>query len=160
MKHILCLVMAFVTAIFFEQNIQAQSMNEWDNPSITHLKREEAGALTIPQENSIQDDCVPMEQSPYYQSLNGTWKFMWVPDPTKRPARFFAANYDDSAWDDINVPSTWQVYGVRNGKQWDKPLYTNVSYPFTYNWRTFSVMADRPSGWTYNNNMKNPVGSY
>lgn len=151
MKNILCLVMAFVTATFFEQNIQAQSMNEWDNPSITHLQREEAGALTIPQENSIQDDCVPMEQSPYYQSLNGTWKFMWVPDPTKRPARFFAANYDDSAWDDIDVPSTWQVYGVRHGKQWDKPLYTNFNYPFTYNWWTFSVMADRPSGWTYNN---------
>ena len=34
MKHILCLVMAFVTATFFEQNIQAQSMNEWDKPSI------------------------------------------------------------------------------------------------------------------------------
>ena len=160
MKHILCLVMAFVTATFSEQNIQAQSMNEWDNPSITHLQREEAGTLTIPQENSIQDDCVPMEQSPYYQSLNGTWKFMWVPDPSKRPARFFAADYDDSGWDNIDVPSTWQVYGVRHGKPWDKPLYTNVNYPFTYNGWTFSVMADRPYGWTYNNNMKNPVGSY
>lgn len=54
----------------------------------------------------------------------------------------------------------WQMYGIRHNKPWDKPLYVNTGYPFTYDPVTYSVMSDRPSDWTYNNLMKNPVGSY
>ncbi|MDE7096492.1 MAG: DUF4981 domain-containing protein, partial [Muribaculaceae bacterium] len=53
-----------------------------------------------------------------------------------------------------------QVYGVRNNKKWDKPLYCNVAYPFSYDEKTYSVMANRPGWFTYGENMKNPVGNY
>ncbi len=140
--------------------VQAQTMKEWDDVTITHVNREAAHTLSIPVADEAAVDANSMETSPYYQSLNGTWKFRWTSNPSSRPRGFEAATYDDSSWDDIDVPSTWQVYGIRHNKSWDKPLYCNVAYPFSFDKTTFSVMADRPSWFTYNNNMKNPVGSY
>lgn len=136
------------------------AQNEWDNVEITQINREEAHTTAIPYSEERQVGDLAMEESPYYLSLNGIWKFKWVPDPSEKPDNFYDTSFDVNGWDDIQVPSVWQVYGIRNNKNWDKPLYVNTSYPFTYNATTFSVMADRPSDWTYNNNMKNPVGSY
>jgi len=138
----------------------AQTLKEWDDVSVTNLNREKAHTISIPlqSEGAVNENSI--ENSPYYLSLNGVWKFKWVSDPAKRPTGFEKTTYSDAAWDDIEVPSTWQVYGLRNNKSWDKPLYCNVSYPFSFDKSTFSVMADRPSWFTYNSNMKNPVGSY
>jgi len=131
----------------------------WDNVSITQINKESAHTISIPfaTENDLQTKSI--EESSYYLSLDGTWKFYWAKDPDSKPANFYETGFNTSSWDDIDVPSMWQVYGIRNGKNWDKPLYVNFTYPFTYT-DTYSVMADRPSNWTYNNNMKNPVGSY
>ncbi len=139
---------------------QAQTLKEWDDVSITSLNREPAHTLSIPfaDERAVADN--DMSQSPYFLSLNGTWKFRWVGTPQSAPANFFQDGFNASGWDDIDVPATWQVYGYRHGKNWDKPLYVNTSYPFTYDSNTWSVMADRPSDWTYSGSMKNPVGSY
>lgn len=138
----------------------AQTGREWDDVSVFQVNREKAHTLAIPMPDEKTALAHRNALSPYYLSLDGTWKFHWVPDPAKKPAGFESPGYDDSAWDDITVPSTWQVYGVRHGKSWDKPLYTNVRYPFTYDPKTYSVMADRPDNFEYNNSMKNPVGSY
>lgn len=140
--------------------LNAQTMNEWDDVSINSLNREPAHTLAIPFADEASVSANQIEQSPYYQSLNGVWKFRWVKDPSLRPKGFEQTSYNDAAWDNIDVPATWQVYGIRHGKSWDKPLYTNVNYPFSYNNSTYSVMADRPGWFTYNSNMKNPVGSY
>lgn len=138
----------------------AQTMKEWDDIKTTSVNREKAHTIGISLANAQAVDANSMESSPYYQSLNGVWKFRWVSDPSKRPSGFEKTDYNDTAWDDIDVPATWQVYGVRHGKNWDKPLYCNVAYPFSFDKTTHSVMADRPGWFTYNNNMKNPVGSY
>ena len=131
----------------------------WDDVSITQINREEAHTVSIPYADAAGVQSGDMEASPYYRSLNGTWKFFWAKDPAGKPEGFERPDYDDSAWDDITVPSVWQVYGMRNNKSWDPPLYVNVSYPFVPT-ASYSVMGDRPSDWTYNNDMKNPVGSY
>ena len=73
-----------------------------------------------------------MSRSPWFLDLNGTWKFRWSALPSKVPAGFYADNYDVGSWDNITVPCPWQMYGVRNNKSWDKPLYVNTRYPFTY----------------------------
>ena len=138
----------------------AQTGKEWDDVNVVQINREDAHTLAIPVADlngAFEND---MEKSPYYLSLNGVWKFNWAPDPQRRPDGFEKAEFDDAKWDDITVPATWQVYGVRHDKDWDKPLYTNAAYPFTYNPDNFSVMASRPDNFQYNNNMKNPVGSY
>lgn len=158
MKHIFSLVSLIVATGF--ATTHAQTYKEWDDVGVTHLNRERAHTLGIPLGDARAVGDGGMEQSPYYQSLNGVWKFKWVADPGKCPKGFESPDYSVEGWDDIDVPSAWQVYGVRNGKQWDKPLYCNVAYPFSYDEKTYSVMASRPGWFTYNDNMKNPVGSY
>ncbi len=138
---------------------QAQTMEEWDDVSVTGINRVTSHDLSIPFADAAKAKTLDMSQSPYYLDLDGTWKFHWSALPTGVPGKFYAADYDDTAWDDITVPYPWQVYGVRNGKSWDKPLYVNTRYPFTYT-SDYSVMADRPDDYTYNNAMKNPVGCY
>ena len=154
--RLLCMLTAFAgsTSVF------GQTLKEWDDVSITNVNRETAHTLSIP---FVSEDAVSandMEASPFFFSLDGVWKFRWVSDPSKVPAAFYAENYNTAAWDNIDVPSAWQVYGIRHGKSWDKPLYCNVAYPFSYDQNTYSVMADRPSWFTYNSSMKNPVGCY
>ena len=138
----------------------AQTGTEWDNPSISNVNRETAHNVSIPMGAVTSQAETDLSTSPYYQSLDGTWKFYWVKSPTQVQASMCAKDYDDASWSDIDVPSSWQIYGLHNNKPWDKPLYCNVAYPFSFNESTYSVMADRPSWFTYNSNMPNPVGTY
>lgn len=154
------LIVAGVSAAIGFSIANAQTYKEWDDVSVTHLNRERAHTTGIPLSDAVADDFGSIEQSPFYKSLNGVWKFKWEADPEKKPSGFEAPEYSADGWDDIDVPSSWQVYGIRNDKQWDKPLYCNVAYPFSYDENTYSIMADRPGWFTYNNNMKNPVGNY
>ncbi len=57
-------------------------------------------------------------------SLNGRWRFRWQPTAGAPALGFEAPDYDDSGWDDIGVPSHWQLAG------YGAPAYTNVRYPF------------------------------
>ncbi len=90
-------------------------------------------------------------KSPWFQSLDGTWKFKWAPNPDTRPADFYKPDFDVSGWDDIPVPSSWQTkgYGV--------PLYSNIPYPFQKD--PPRVMGEPPKEFT-NYSQRNPVGSY
>ena len=60
-------------------------------------------------------------------SLNGTWKFKWVPGTPQgpRPTEWQSATLDDSRWDDIRVPMSWEMTG-----RYNRPTYVNTSYPF------------------------------
>ena len=133
---------------------------EWDDPKVSHVNRETAHTVSIPmgsEAEAVQND---MSLSPWYQSMDGKWKFMWVRQPSLAKDEYCAKDYNDAAWTDIDVPSSWQVWGLRNNKSWDKPLYCNVAYPFSFSEQTYSVMAERPSWFTYNSSMTNPVGTY
>ena len=48
-----------------------------------------------------------------YLSLNGVWKFKFVPEPSQRPGKedFYADNADTDGWDEIEVPSCWEMKG-------------------------------------------------
>lgn len=143
----------------------AQTLKEWDDVSVTNLYRVRAHTLDIPVASAEEAAAAytptnALEASPWFLSLNGTWKFRWTGTPENAHKTFFQDSFNASAWDEIEVPSSWQVYGFRHGKQWDKPLYVNTGYPFSYDSNTWSVMADRPSWFTYTGSNKNPVGSY
>lgn len=141
MKKLLLVVVLCLLAA----RMMAQDGKEWDNPKVSSVNRELAHALEVP--------------AGYSLSLDGTWKFKWVAKPTSAP-NAFAEDYNDAAWDNIEVPSSWQVWGLNHNKSWDKPLYCNVAYPFSFNESTYSIMADRPGWFMYNQNMPNPVGTY
>ena len=156
-KNLIVFVMISVISspIFSQDNWEGA----WNDLTITQINREEAHTLAIPFTSEEDVISKSLEQSPYFISLNGTWKFWWTANPETKPEGFQENSFDTSNWDDITVPSVWQLYGIKNGKKWDQPLYVNTRYPFTYD-KDYNVMANRPDEWTYNNNMKNPIGSY
>ena len=152
-----------IVALMAIGQVKAQTTltgKEWDDPLKTSVNRETAHTLAIPMTSDEEVAQNDMKRSPYYQSLDGVWKFYWVGLPANAKSEWCAKDYDDASWTDIDVPSSWQVWGLHHNKSWDKPLYCNTSYPFSYNESTYSVMADRPSWFTYTGNKKNPVGTY
>ncbi|MBQ8051381.1 MAG: discoidin domain-containing protein [Bacteroidaceae bacterium] len=160
MKRLLQLALAVLAT-----TAAGQTLEEWDDVSVTQVNRLRAHALDIPVGSAEAAAAAPtptqaLEASPWMLSLNGTWKFQWVGTPQQASKTFFNDGFNASSWDDIEVPSAWQVYGLRHGKSWDKPLYCNTGYPFSYDSGTWSVMADRPGWFTYTGTKKNPVGSY
>ena len=124
---------------------------DWENPGVFNINREDPHAtlISFPNEQSALEAI--KEKSPNYLSLNGKWKFNFVRSPDKRPFWFFKDDYDTRDWNDIDVPSNWQMKG------YDVPIYVNITYPFKMNppfiqhdWnpvgsykRSFKV----PSGW-------------
>ena len=61
---------------------------------------------------------------PNVMLLNGDWKFYLAPSPNDVPSSFHGLNFDDEDWDVIQVPSNWECQGF------DRPIYTNLFYPF------------------------------
>ena len=146
-KKTMCV--ACLTAMACLTPIGAQTLpdgKEWDDILVTHVNRELAHALAIPEGYSL--------------TLDGQWKFKWVGMPSQASTAWCAAGFNDGAWENIDVPSSWQVWGLQHGKTWDKPLYVNVGYPFEYDRQTYSIMATRPGWFTYSGTMSNPVATY
>ena len=143
------------------QIMRAQERPEWNDEQVSGVNKEAACQLAIPFVDEQQASECFIENSTYYKTLNGTWKFHWVADPKDRPQTFYQPDYDVSNWDDIKVPATWQIEAVRHNKAWDKPLYCNVIYPFTKwgNVQWPNVIQPRPDDYTFAT-MPNPVGSY
>ncbi len=102
----------------------AQHVPDWENPQITAINRLPARAPLIP----LPDEATALnyqrrEDSPYFQSLNGRWRFHLAPNPQSAPEGFCQPGYDASPWGMIDVPANWTMQG------YDKPIYTNVKMP-------------------------------
>ena len=149
-----------IVALTSVSAITAQTGNEWDDPKVTSVNREVAHTVALPMASESDVTKNDLKLSPFYQSLDGVWKFNWVNTPSKATASMCAIDYNDASWTDIDVPSSWQVWGLHNNKSWDKPLYCNVQYPFSFSESTYSIMAGRPDWFQYNSSMPNPVGTY
>src|SRR5690349_22478156 len=63
-------------------------------------------------------------------SLDGTWKFRYCESLRDLTPGFEGTDFDDSQFDDIAVPSCWQLAGVPGPPRYGAPAYTNVTYPF------------------------------
>ncbi len=115
---------------------------EWENPEIFQINREEPTASFYRYE-SVEDAIknASWENSPLYQSLNGTWDFYYAENPMQRPTDFYKNEFDLAGWDTLEVPSNWEIKGH------GIPFYTNVTYMF-------------PPNPPYIPHEENPVGSY
>nr|QSM07479.1 beta-galactosidase 13 [Ipomoea batatas]GMD71911.1 beta-galactosidase isoform X1 [Ipomoea batatas] len=73
-------------------------------------------------------DCAArwVEGLPFVKSLSGYWNFFLAPSPPAVPSNFYDSSFQDSTWSKIPVPSNWQCHGF------DKPIYTNIQYPFHF----------------------------
>jgi beta-galactosidase len=97
---------------------------EWENQYITQINRYPMHSPYGVYETVEQALSCNRCTSKYVQSLNGMWKFNLAESPLKALEGFEKVNYDDSLWDEIPVPSNWELHG------YGKPVYTNILYPF------------------------------
>lgn len=95
----------------------------WEDPSILQINREQARAHYIPYADRSGATSGKRARSPYYGTLNGSWKFRYYDSVQEVPDGFYEENADRSGWDELLVPSCWQVNG------YDQLHYTNVNYP-------------------------------
>ena len=121
---------------------------DWENPQITGINKQPAHATLIPYADAESAARCDRAASPFRRSLNGTWRFHVDPNPASAVQGFESPAFDDSAWDDIPVPSNWQLQGdiARGQPRYDKPMYTNVQYPFPIDRLPGVPLDDNPTG--------------
>tara|TARA_R110002049_G_scaffold263116_1_gene439265 strand:- start:28862 stop:32008 length:3147 start_codon:yes stop_codon:yes gene_type:complete len=101
---------------------------EWENPEIFQINREKPTASFYKySESSSALNNESWENSTLYKSLNGSWKFYYADSVQARPVNFYKKDFDVSGWDDIEVPSNWELKGH------GIPVYTNIKYMFPAN---------------------------
>lgn len=93
----------------------------WENPEIFKINKEDGHAIMMPFDN--EKDALSAKESNYKQSLNGKWKFYWQRGLKNQPENFQLTSFDDSHWDEINVPSVWQTQG------YSVPYYYASTFP-------------------------------
>ncbi len=124
---------------------------DWEDQRVIGRNKEAPHATLMPYPDRHSAINGERLESPFCLLLNGPWRFQWSRDPDSRPLGFEQPDYDVSKWDEIPVPSNWQMlgYGV--------PIYSNVDYTFQKN--PPRVMDEPPAEFT-NYDARNPVGSY
>ena len=138
-------------ACFVAFCLRAATVPDWENEQVLHINTEPPRAMFVPFADVAGALADKPEASPFYFSLNGSWKFNWAPKPELRPTNFFETTFDDSAWKTIEVPSNWEMkgYGV--------PIYLGSGYTFKMD--PPRVTSEPPTNWTAFV-QRNPVGSY
>jgi beta-galactosidase len=141
--------LALTCLIAFSFN--AAAAPDWENEQVIQINREPTRATFVPFATIAQALNDDVTNSPFYLSLNGAWKFHWVPNPELRPTNFFQTNFDDSSWTNIDVPSCVEMegYGI--------PIYVSSGYPFKID--PPRVMGEPPTNYT-TFTQRNPVSSY
>lgn len=99
----------------------------WEDPAVFAVGKEPPRASFTPFETRERALAARPEDSRFRLSLNGAWKFHWAPRPGARPVDFFEPEFDVSAWDQIEVPSNWELEG------YGYPVYRDESYSFPAN---------------------------
>lgn len=117
---------------------------DWENADIFGRNKNVGHSFIVPVRNRDEGLVQSINKSPYYYSLNGIWKFNWVKCPSERPVDFYLLDFNCEDWDEIEVPSNWQMkgYGI--------PIYTNYHYPYSVKRHNIPNIDAK----------YNPVGSY
>ena len=154
---------AFLPVDAKQQNAESDEerrKNFWENETIFEQNKEKGAATMMPyaSEAAMLADkayyATPWTEpvNDRYLSLNGTWKFNLVDNPSKRPLDFYNESFDTSVWDTIPVPSNWEMQG------YDQPIYANVEYPHANTPPFINARKGFNDGGV--NYGINPVGSY
>jgi len=113
--------------------------DDWQNPRIigTNTLPPHATSISFPDEISARQTAIA--NSARYLSLNGTWKFHYVPIPAAAP-EIADPRFDDRSWNSVAVPGNWEMQGF------GIPIYTNFVYPFEPVNPPFVPADDNPVG--------------
>ncbi|MDD4969376.1 MAG: glycoside hydrolase family 2 TIM barrel-domain containing protein [Paludibacter sp.] len=130
-------------ALFLVNKIEAQTINDWENPNVNGINKEKPHAYGFLAEEKANN--------PMVRSLNGIWKFHWSPNPQSRPLDFYSEGFSTEKWDNILVPGNWELQGF------GIPIYINFTYPFK---QDFPKITSEPDKRFTSFLERNPVGSY
>lgn len=97
---------------------------EWQSQYAVGLNKLNPHTYVWPYANASDVQQGAYEDSPYYMSLNGLWKFHWVKNPDTRPKDFYQPSFYTGGWADINVPGNWERQGYGTA------IYVNETYEF------------------------------
>ena len=92
-----------------ERKMKMTELRYWENPYIIKENKEDGHNTALPR--PTVKAAIEGEDAPLRMTLNGIWKFRWHQGVDNLQSDYFADGYDDSAWDDIEVPSVWQLKG-------------------------------------------------
>jgi beta-galactosidase len=134
-----------------DTTIGAPIPSEIENPELLGINKEPYHATLMPYANLQEALIARRHSSSLCRSLNGLWKFNWVPRPEQRPVDFYKPDFDVSAWKEIPVPSNWEVQG------YGTPFYRNLGYTIK---KDFPHVMSEPEEKYTAFKERNPVGSY
>lgn len=104
--------------------VRADKLPEWQSQYAIGLNKISPHAYVWPYANEKAVIDRDHETSPWYQSLNGWWKFNWTKNPDLRPVDFYEPEFYAGGWADIRVPGNWERQG------YGTPIYVNETYEF------------------------------
>ncbi|UCF42365.1 MAG: glycoside hydrolase family 2, partial [Planctomycetota bacterium] len=96
---------------------------DWETPEMIGRNKEAGHCTLMPYADVATALTGTRGASEFHKSLNGLWKFKWVAKPADRPRDFYKPDYDVNWWDEIPVPSNWELHG------YGIPTYTNAAFP-------------------------------
>lgn len=128
----------YLNSINGENDISLFNKTQLESPKVLQINREIERSHYIPHATVECALSGVKSLSPYYKLLNGTWAFKYFECVNDVPEEIFTHHASLDSWDTIPVPSMWQMHG------YDKPVYTNVNYPYPVD--PPFVPDDNPSG--------------
>ena len=120
------ILIGILSMIYFCVPAIAQQMPDWENPKLTGINNEPPHASFLPYPDEASALKNEWSGTPYSILLNGTWKIRMADNPDGRILDFYHVGYDVSAWDDIQIPATFEVHG------YSYPIYVNQPYEFEH----------------------------
>lgn len=134
-KKLLFLVSLLTAQLALAQDGEKPKNYVWEDIQTFEINREQPRAFFLSFSDFEKaskpisiDDIVNLYPQDTYKSLNGDWKFFFAKDPSLVKKEFFAKNFDDSKWDTIDVPNSWQCKG------YDRIFYANILGEFQFDY--------------------------
>jgi len=124
MNNLLKRIYLMILAVLVIIPAAAQQRPEWQSQYAVGLNKLNPHAYVWPYATAADVQKGAYEESPYYMSLNGKWKFHWVKNPDTRPKDFYKPSFYTGGWADINVPGNWERQGYGTA------IYVNETYEF------------------------------
>ena len=109
--------------------------NSWRRPELTHLNRLAMRSPLVPFPDAEAAAAGDRSSSPWFRSLDGSWRFRLYHRPEDVPTSVVRPDYGDDRWSPIDVPGAWTRQGADGhapeaAPTFDRPIYTNVLMPF------------------------------
>lgn len=118
---ILACVMAFPRTMALSA-VAGPTFTEWHDQQVNEVNRFPMHAAFFPYLSEEDMRVGEPSHAANYLSLEGLWKFQWVPNADERPTDFFRTDFDDSAWKELTVPAIWEMNG------YGQPEYLNIGF--------------------------------